>query len=276
MKRNYIPHGTLLENRVSKDKNNRLLSEMHKRYLIWSKKNDELDSDIPGELEEKVKILNEYKNFVDDMPHKQQDKLPSSVMEEFLFYLFKDIPDIKSSIDEGLVFLGSAKAYTDLSFAPKNLRDFMTYPNVFINYKNQDFTISKMLKCIFECNGKQEERNIIVPAVAIECKTYIPSTMLGQSIYEAQLLKQGNPFSLYIIVAEQNALSNDVNLKNIPIDEIFILRKEKRNSQKNRVSDKKPLDYCVFKELYDFVKDYLKKDWFNNQRATERGRLIKN
>jgi len=276
VRKNYITHGTLLENRLSKNKDDRYLSEMYERYLVWAKQSDELNSDVPSELAKKIRILNEYKNFVDEMPHKQQDKIPSSVMEEFLFYLFKDIPDIKSSIDAGLVFLGSAKAYTDLSFAPKNLRDFLTYPNVFINYKNQDFTISKMLKCTFECNGKQEKREIIVPAVAIECKTYIPSTMLGQSIYEAQLLKQGNPYSLYVIVAEQNALSDDVSLKNIPIDEIFILRKQKRNSQKNRVSDKKPLDYCVFKELYDFVKDYLKKDWFNNQKATERGRLIKN
>jgi len=54
------------------------------------------------------------------------------------------------------------------------------------------------------------------------------------------------------------------------------LRKQKRNSLKNQVSDKKPLDYGVFKELYDFVKYYLKKDWFNNQKATERGRLIQN
>lgn len=275
MRKNYIPHGTLLKDRVLKDNNNSYLSEMYDRYIVWAKRCDELNSDIPSELKEKIRILNEYKNFVDEMPHKQQDKLPSSVMEEFLFYLFKDIPDIKSSIDRGLVFLGSARAYTDLSFAPKNLRDFLTYPNVFINFKNQDFTISKMLKCVFECNGKKEEREIIVPAVAIECKTYIPSTMLGQSIYEAQLLKQGNPFSLYLVVAEQNALSDDANLKNIPIDEIFILRKQKRNSQKNRVCDKKPLDHCVFKELYDIVKDYLRKDWFNNKKATERGRLIK-
>ncbi|MDR3232234.1 MAG: Bpu10I family restriction endonuclease [Planctomycetaceae bacterium] len=79
--------------------------------------------------------------------------------------------------------------------SPKKLQDFETYPNVLINYKNQDFTIFKILKCTFDCNGQREEREIIVPAVAIECKTYIPSTMLGQSIYEAQLLKQGNPYS---------------------------------------------------------------------------------
>jgi len=279
MRKNYIPHGTLVA-RKSENNNDNIIKELYSYYNIWSNKSNKLNSENEVELKEKVKILNEYKNFVDKLTNedkyfKMQEKMSSSVMEEFLFYLFKDIPSIQSSINEGLIYMGSANAYTDLSFAPKNIKDFLTYPNVFINYKNQDFTISKLIKCTFECNGNQEYREIIVPTVAIECKTFIPSTMLGQSIYEAQLLKQGNPYSLYVIVAEQNALSDDVNLKNIPIDEIFILRKQKRNSMKNKVSDKNPIDYQVIKDLYDFVRDYLNREWFNNESATERGRLIK-
>ena len=279
MRKNYIPHGTLVERKIQ-SKNDAILEELSNRYILWSHKCNELNSENEIELKEKVKILNEYKNFVDKLTNEDkyfnpQEKMSSSVMEEFLFYLLKDIPSIQASVSEGLIYMGSANAYTDLSFAPKNIKDFLTYPNVFINYKNQDFTISKLIKCTFECNGNKDYREIIVPTIAIECKTFIPSTQLGQSIYEAQLLKQGNPYSLYIIVAEQNALSDDVNLKNIPIDEIFILRKQKRNSMKNKVSDKKPIDYKVMQDLYYFVRDYLNKEWFNNERATERGRLIK-
>ncbi len=280
MRKNYTPHGTLVAKKVSQSNNDKIIKELYSLYSIWSKENNNLNSENKIELEKKVQILNEYKNFVDKLTNedkyfKMQDKMSSSIMEEFLFYLFKDIPSIQSSVNEGLIYMGSANAYTDLSFAPKNLKDFLMHPNVFINYKNQDFTISKFIKCTFECNGNRESLEIIVPSVAIECKTFIPSTMLGQSIYEAQLLKQGNPYSLYIVVAEQNALRDDVNLKNIPIDEIFILRREKRNSTKNRVNDKKPIDYKVIKDLYDYVKDYLNKEWFNNERATEKGRLIK-
>lgn len=280
MGRNYTPHGSLVAKKNDKNKIDNVIIELNNHYKVWSTKSYNLNSENENELREKVEILNEYKNYVDRLTNevkyfKMQDKMSSSIMEEFLFYLFKDIPSIKASISEGLIYLGSANAYTDLSFAPKNIKDFLMYPNVFINYKNQDFTISKFIKCTFECNGSQEYREIIVPTVAIECKTFIPSTMLGQSIYEAQLLKQGNPYSLYIIVAETNALSDDVNLKNIPIDEIFILRKQKRNSTKNKVADKKPIDYFVVKDIYDYVKDYLNKEWFNNKRATERGRLIK-
>src|SRR3989304_259200 len=139
---------------------------------------------------------------------------------------------------------------------------------------NEDFTISKVVKCKFINNDKEESAEFVVPAIAIECKTFIPSTMLGQSDFEAQKIKQGNPFSLYIVVAEQNALSEDVLLKNSKIDEIFILRRQKRNAAKNTVSDKKPIDFVIVKELYEFVKNHLRKDWFNSKKATERGRLI--
>jgi len=280
MKKGYNPHGYLLAKRYEKCKSDNVLIELQKRYIKWSENSSYLNSENETELKEKVVILNEYKNYVDTLTNedkyfKMQDKMSSSIIEEFLYYLFRNIPSIESSVRDGLIYMGSANAYTDLSFAPKNIKDFLMYPNVFINYKNQDFTISKYIKCTFECNGNKEMRDIIVPSVAIECKTFIPSTMLGQSIYEAQLLKQGNPYSLYIVVAEQNALSDDVNLKNIPIDEIFILRKQKRNSFKNKVSEKKPLDWLIIKDLYEYVKEYLNKEWFNNERATERGRLIK-
>jgi hypothetical protein len=260
MRRNYIPHGTLVAKKMMSKNPDKVLQEINQKYIYWQNRNNELNSEIKDELLERVSILNDYKNFIDELTNekhyfKMQDKMSSSIMEEFLFYLFKDIPYIKSSMAEGLVFLGSANAYTDLSFAPKNLKDYLTYPNVFINYKNQDFTISKLIKCTFECNGEKEYKEIIVPAVAIECKTFIPSTMLGQSIYEAQLLKQGNPYSLYIVVAEQNALSDDVNLKNIPIDEIFILRKQKRNSTKNKVTDKNLLNFLLLTICINLLKN---------------------
>lgn len=277
MKKNYNAHGSILKNKLQKTPTNRLLNDMVAVYDKWVDDLDQLDCENNGQLKQKVDLLNTYKNATDNLVlehFKMQDKIASSIMEEFLFHLLKDIPTIKSSIVDGLLYVGSAHAYTDLSFAPKNLRDFILNPGVYVNKKNQDFTISKIVKCSFSCNGKEEHQEFTVPAVAIECKTFLPSTMLGQSIYEAQLLKQGNPYSMYIIVAEQNALSDDVNLQNIPVDEIFILRKQKRNSQKNKVSDKFPISHEVVQQLYDYVKAYLSKDLFNNQKGTERGWLI--
>jgi hypothetical protein len=271
-------HGWIIQRYLQKKGTSPILKEVFEKYQVWKAETERLNSENGAELSKKVKLLNEYKNYIDLLKEngvfKMQDKIASSVLEEFLFQLFKNIPNIKSSIENELIYVGQAKAYTDLSFVPKDFADFVKNTGVYINKKNQDFTISKIVRCIFETNKKQEKVDLIVPAVAIECKTFIPSTMLGQSAFEAQRLKQGNPYALYLIVAEQNALSEDVNLKNCPIDEIFILRKQKRNSAKNKVADKKPIDSEVVKELYEFVKYYLASDWFNPSKATERGRLI--
>lgn len=271
-------HGWIIQRYLQRKGTSSILKEVFEKYQLWKAETERLNSENGAELNKKVKLLNEYKNYIDLLKEngvfKMQDKIASSVLEEFLFQLFKNIPNIKSSIENKLIYVGQAQAYTDLSFVPKDFADFVKNPGVYINKKNQDFTISKIVRCIFETNRKQEKVELVVPAVAVECKTFIPSTMLGQSAFEAQRLKQGNPYALYLIVAEQNALSEDVNLKNSPIDEIFILRKQKRNSAKNKVKDKKPIDSVVVKELYEFVKYHLASDWFNPSKATERGRLI--
>jgi len=275
--KNYI-HGWNIYQKLQKNNSSSILNEIFGKYQVWKNETEKLNSENNDDLNKKVSLLNDYKNYIDQLSEKgiikMQDKMASSVLEEFLFQLSKNIPYIQSSMENNLIYVGQAKAYTDLSFAPKDFSDFLKTPGVYINKKNQDFTISKVVKCLFETNGKQERVELVVPAVAIECKTFIPSTMLGQSVFEAQRLKQGNPYSLYLIVAEQNALSEDINLKNSPIDEIFILRKQKRNSAKNTTNDKKPIDLQVIKELYECIKYHLTSDWFNPTKATERGRLI--
>ena len=263
-------HGLNIEKKKSKPGYPKILDEIETKYKNWRGKTEKLNSEIEEELKRKVFLLNEYKDYLDSVSRyfKPQDKLKSSVIEEFLYLLFKDIPDLVDDLSNELLFMGQANAYLDLSFAPKNLADFVTNPGVYINRKRQDFTISKKVRCVFRTDKKEEKVELIVPAVAIECKTYIPKTMFDQADYEAQRLKEGNPFALYAIVAEQNALSNDVNLKNTKVDEIFILRKQKRSKRK------KPIDSGVVSDLYGFVKDYLRADWFDNEKATELGRLI--
>lgn len=268
-KSSYI-HGLNIERKKAKDNYPEVLNEIENRYKSWRKETEKLNSEIKEELRKKVSLLNDYRNYIDTKSNyfKPQDKLESSIIEEFLYLLFKDIPDIKDDLNEGLLFMGQTRVYLDLSFAPRNLKDFVTNPGVYINQKNQDFTITKKVGCIFRTAKNEEKIELIVSAVAIECKAYIPKTMFDQSAYESQRLKEGNPFTLYIIVAEQNALSNNVNLKNTKVDEIFILRKQKRTKEK------KPIDFDVVNDLYEFVKNYLRRDWFDIRKATERGRLI--
>jgi len=153
MKRNYIPHGSLLEKKLNSKKDDTTLLEMSKKYKTWSESCNELNSEIGYELKDKIKSLNIYKNFVDELTYrgycKMQDKMSSSVMEEFLFYLFKDIPSIKSDVKDGLIFMGSANAYTDLSFVPKNLKDFFDVSECFYKLQKSGFYYFKVDKMYF-------------------------------------------------------------------------------------------------------------------------------
>lgn len=266
-------HGLNIRRKKGKRNYPKILDEIEKEYNNWREEIEKLDSEKEDELKTKVLLLNDYKNYIDTLSEyfKPQDQLSSSIIEEFLYLLFKDIPDLIEDLNNGLLFMGQANAYLDLSFAPKNLAHFVTNPGVYINQKKQDFIIYKKVSCVFTTNAKDQKFELIVPAVAMECKAYIPKTMFDQAQYEAQRLKEGNPFALYIIVAEQNALSNDANLKNTKVDEIFILRKQKRTQGQAK---KKPISSDVIMELYYFVKEYLKKEWFDIGKATERGRLI--
>jgi len=263
-------HGLNIKHKRSKSGYPKILDEVDKKYTDWIKATEKLNSESEEELSAKVALLNGYSDYIHSVSEhfKFQDKLGSSLIEEFLFLLFKDIPLLKADLDSGLLFMGQADAYLNLSFAPRNLNDFITNPGVYINRKNQDFTISKKVNCVFKTNENEKKVDLIVPAVTIESKSYIPKTMFDQAAYEAQRLKEGNPFALCLIVAEQNALSNDVNLKNTKIDEVFILRKQKRSKIR------KPIDSVVVRELYTFVKNYLNTDWFDNKKGTERGRLV--
>ena len=46
--------------------------------------------------------------------------------------------------------------------------------------------------------------------------------------------QRNNPNTLYIVVAERLKLSEAVNLKNSKIDQIYILRKQKKTDRENR------------------------------------------
>jgi hypothetical protein len=63
-------------------------------------------------------------------------------------------------------------------------------------------------------------------------------------------------------------LTDDVILKHTKIDQVFILRKQKRDA-----SPRKPIDTDVVYQFFQMVQNYLTEDW-RKADATERGKLI--
>lgn len=207
----------------------------------------------------KVSLLNNYYNYLFENEYDNiftsQGKLRPTILEEFMFLLFKDLVEtFKNDIDdrESKLKLGSVKAYTNLYFKSEDIKSFIHDIKTGVNVKDQDFAIYRQLD--LTVNNYKEEVNL--PIIAIEVKTYLDKTMLEGAIATAEKIKLGNPYSKFFVVAE----NYDVDLKVDPaysrIDQIFVLRKSKRS-----VVPRLDIHQDVVWLLVNTVNNFLNRKW---------------
>lgn len=272
-------HGENIANKMRSETgavNKAYLKEIDKNYRKWLVALDLIAGDSDAAITKKVKLFNEYKNFIDQPKFRKekgnlngftsQSKLHSTVIEEFMFHLLKGIPAIK---DKELVF-GPTKAYSNLYFAPTDLNTFEKKSGIVINTKDQDFAISKKINITTEASGsgESEKKEVSVPVVSIECKTYLDKTMYEGSVATAEKIKRGNPYSIFLIVTETYEVSSDVDPKYSQIDQIYVLRKSSKRNERL------PVQADIVIALYRRVADHLCADWRNVERRIESGILI--
>lgn len=123
-----------------------------------------------------------------------------------------------------------------------------------------------------------EKESFDMPAVAIECKTYLDKTMLEGASNAAEQLKIRNPNAIYYVVAERLKLTEAVNLKKYKVDQIYVLRKQKNTDREYRYLDKyvaNPIYADVVWHLFNSIREYLAIDWHGKiADGIERGYLI--
>ena len=220
-----------------------LLKEIRMRYDEWKLANENLigpfatqsDSDV-SIIELRTKLFNDYKDFIDQQIYAEafdsRSNLHSSVLEEFVYYLFRDL--VLSISNNALI--GKSHTYKDIFYNSTSFSEMVSKPCFHIEKKDHDFVIGVDIKASFKCNGTDntQSETIQVPAVAIECKTYLDKTMLeGASNAAAQLLVV-NPNAMYIVLSEWLKLTDDINLRKYKVDQIYILRKQKNTDRKYR------------------------------------------
>ena len=230
------------------------------RYYDYLVGNLELSGFNEAVVYERVSLLNTYYDFFYsnhyDNLFSSQGKLRPTILEEFMFLLFKDyVSYLKDLVgdSEGVLDCGSAKAYTNLYFSSKGLKDFIQSPVVCINEKNQDFAIFR----VFRLGTNKSHKDIRIPIVAIENKTYIDKTMLDGIISTADRIKTGNPYSMFIAVAENYDVDLSVDPAYSRIDQIYVLRKSKR---KERWAS---IDSQVVWRMFCDVKEHIERPWSN-------------
>lgn len=241
------------------DKQKAALPIIIEEYFKFLSENEKLKGFTEEIIVTRTILLNSYYDFIKsnnyDNVFTSQGKFRPTILEEFMYVLFKDlISEIKSKINNGdnNLNLGSIKAYTNLYFSGLNFESFVKSPQIGIHQKDQDFAIYKPVE-IVSGNNKIVKTNL--PIVSIENKTYIDKTMLDGSISTAEKIKSGNPYSLYIIIAERYAVGLEVDPVYSKIDQIYILRKD------NKKDTMEPIYSDVLIDLVSFVKSHLERNW---------------
>ncbi len=249
------------------------LTEIRTEYDKWKSENEKLKgpfikvskSDLKT-LKKRVELFIAYKDFLDQQKFAEKfdsrSNLHSSVLEEFIFFLFRDL--VFEFSDSALI--GKAHAFKDIFFNSSNFKEMVQKPNAKIEIKDHDFVIGVNIETEMKVAGREESQRTIlqIPAVAIECKTYLDKTMLEGSSTAAEQLKMKNPNGIYIVVSEWLKLTAQVNLGKYKVDQIYVLRKQKNTDREYRYLEgyqKNPIHVDVVEHLYNSVRKHLTSDW---------------
>ena len=255
------------------------LAEIEERYLAWKEANLAITASDQASVEERVALLNEYKDFIDQQKYAEKfdsrSNLHSTVLEEFLVHLFRNsIPHLE--LDP---VVGKGETFKSFYIAPMSFGDLLTTPNVKIETKDHDFVIGATFTTTFKSHngGEISEEVFQVPAVSIECKTYLDKTMLEGAAGDADELKRINPAARSIVVAEWLKLSTSVNLRKYRLDQIYVLRRQKNTDREFRYAEdyeKNPIYADLVWDLHQYVVDYLSTERWDVEEALKTGKLL--
>ncbi len=315
-----LVHGAnLIEKEADRSKygsvdSKKYLAEIRLKYNAWQIANTSLvgpsSTEVEGDrqmVDRRVELFSQYKDFLDQQHYAEhfdsRSNLHSTVLEEFMYYLFKDLV-----ADFGAhALIGKSHTFKDIFFTPPNYAEMLKRPHAGIERKDHDFVIGAAIEASFHSAVPPEQDNSVggaveiiveepkdyaevtvtpnsethlfdVPAIAIECKTYLDKNMLEGSSRSAEELKARNPNGLYMVVMEWIKLADAVNLRKYKVDQIYVLRRQKNTDRDKRYLTgyvKSPIDADVVWHLYTTVRNYLTSDWLGGvENGIERGWLL--
>lgn len=274
--RHYV-HGALLKVKSTTGADLAAVYEHYKEFLEKTKDLSVIDEVAVKDL---VSAFNDYRLAVlkpiESRKNSGQENIRSSMLEEFFCHLFIDV--IKESLEEvpDNLFLGKANSFVDLTFSPSSFKDIFLEPNPYFHSKDQDFVLGVSLGVTIQAEEKSYSQEIIIPVVAIECKTYIERNMLDSCSGTASRIKSAMPYCIYIVASEYMKLKDELPELS-DINEIYILCKASNSDRlKNRKDGLAPhkIDEVLIIDLFNKIKGHLNSIWWQPSRALETGKII--
>jgi len=235
-----------------------------------------------------TELLNNYRAtalpVLEARDNSGQENLRSSIVEEFFQLLLYPLIEEVRKNHEAALALGKANSYVSLTFTPKSFISLFEKPTPSVHTKDQDFVLGCAVQLVSRIKSSDKKKqiasesimNVVVPVVAIECKTYIERNMLDSCAGTAKRLKSAMPYCLYLVVAEYMKM-DDAYPELTDIDEIFILTRAS-NSDRLRTRTQGLVTHNIgadlVYEIFKLVQCHLNKIWWSPEEALKRGRII--
>jgi hypothetical protein len=219
---------------------------------------------------------NAYRDILDEEVFDAFDSrgaLQPSALEEFCFFLLR--PLVADRMDH--LALGHHEVFQGMYFTAANFEQFVHLPQANYPVGNLDFIIGKELRSKVVTDIDASESTIYVPAIAIECKTYLDRPRWIESDILSASIKRGFPGCLYILLSEFLKLNlRKVNVIGSPIDRVYVLRRQRNVDRKDRRAGGaglEPIHAPALVDLFCLVRDHLREDWVSPEDWEQTGIL---
>lgn len=274
-------HGKNLREYAAKQRGSKrdLFNHLMDEYSQYRERIAAVDSLTEDGIREYVSALNAYRAVAvpvfDSLDNNGQVALGYTIMEEFFYLLFQKKVESMNVEHENL-FVGKGNSYVSLSFTPASFGELFSNPKAYIHTKDQDFVLGANVEIMIKADGEQETTTTVIPAVAIECKTYLERNMLDSCAATASRLKTAMPYCIYIVASEYMKMS-DAAPELTDIDEVYILCRAKNADRERRKRANLPpfdIDADLIIDLYNRVSRHLNAIWWKPEDAVENGKII--
>lgn len=201
-----------------------------------------IDQPMEEWARQQLHLLNNYLNLLSEPSlnlFSHQSDFKSSIIPEFVCIIFEQIIRRKNL---NLKSNGQNDIVIDLIFSHIN------GGQVFPKHKRVDAAL--LAPFSLSCNENKEiENKFCIPLIAVEVKTNLDKNMLSGIIHSVERLKSTFPECKYFVLTEFSDFDvKKQNFANSSIDEIYLLRKQKRSEvrSKKKVND---ISFELVKEI---------------------------
>lgn len=234
------PHSSNLLHQLRRKDKKKLsfFNELCKRYFDFRKTAQEKRFSLEEYVFKTVQSTNEYMDlFLTENPFSHQADFTSSIVPEMFFLIMYRL--VKS---QGLDLMVSAQSEVPIEC----MFEFRNECKLMYKTKRLDLVVCKRTTITID----ESSYEFIIPLISMEMKTNLDKNMMSGIENSVTALKKTFPHCLYFVVTELSDMATDkLNYASSDIDEIYIVRKQKRASVRKNKREKKDIDASLIYEI---------------------------